>query len=422
MVVNSLDSYDFIQVMRQLENGKPLTRIEHYLLSTCWQYLSSKSESKPKLSSEMTSIDLIYCISDALLVQLTHALDEPAHILPHVFSYILERYQKLLSLPNLPSCDRHANYIINYLANILQISSSTNTAHTKNIFLALQTFHNLVNNSHIRSLIRKRHLTSLFNECASSNIDEQTRQLVLSILAHTIDEQEVNKNPTQIIAAFLEQLTQLEPDTHHPQLDATLANLKGMIFTGFRNSKKIESFCVVVMMQHEPIKNEFVNQGGLDRLVQFVRDGDPHKQSVQQLEDALEILWSCTFNNPQALNILRQDAKFIERVNELLDNFKVDAKNSLAKAAEGVLWKVVKEEKFEQEQRQKEAQRALTVDDEQAHDKEEERYDCMISYSWADMDLAHRIFHHLTDKLGYRVWLDQEQMHGSTIEAMVCDH
>ncbi|CAF4799954.1 unnamed protein product, partial [Rotaria sp. Silwood2] len=42
----------------------------------------------------------------------------------------------------------------------------------------------------------------------------------------------------------------------------------------------------------------------------------------------------------------------------------------------------------------------------------------MISYSWADMDLAHRIFKHLTEKLGYKIWLDQEQMHGSTIQAM----
>ena len=75
----------------------------------------------------------------------------------------------------------------------------------------------------------------------------------------------------------------------------------------------------------------------------------------------------------------------------------------------------LKEEKFEREQQEK-GERVF------ATGAEQERYDCMISYSWADMDLAHRIFHHLTDKFGYKVWLDQEQMHGSTIEAMVCDH
>ncbi|CAF4733565.1 unnamed protein product [Rotaria magnacalcarata] len=42
----------------------------------------------------------------------------------------------------------------------------------------------------------------------------------------------------------------------------------------------------------------------------------------------------------------------------------------------------------------------------------------MISYCWAESELAHRIFGHLSEKLGYKVWIDIEQMHGSTIEAM----
>jgi hypothetical protein len=177
-------------------------------------------------------------------------------------------------------------------------------------------------------------------------------------------------------------------------------------------------------MQHEQIKNEFIKQGGLQSLITFIRDGDSSKQSAQQLEDAMEILWSCTFNNPEVSKTMKQDRKFMTRVNELLVNAKSNKNSTLEKAAEGLIWKVEKEEEFkeqqeaEAEQKKKKAQQSGKTEEE-IEEEEEETYDLMVSYSWADMELAHRIFHHLTENLGYKVWLDQEQMHGSTIEAMV---
>ena len=404
--------------MQQLESGKPLTRIEHHLLSTCWEYLSPQSTIQHKPPSEMTSVDLVHYISDALLIQLVHALDEPPLAVPHVLSYILRRYQTLLNVPNLPSCDQHANYIINYLSNVLQASSSANQNYQANTSIVLNSFRELVNISRIRSLVKKSRLTSLFNKYTSSETPEQIRQLAFAILAHTIDEQDINKDPTNITAAFLDQLTHLHPHIHNPHLDVTLASLKGIIFILFHSFFLGRFYIpVVVLMQHEQIKNEFVSQGGLTKLVQFVRDGDPKKQSAQQLEDVLKIIWSCTFNNPQAVEILREDTKFIERVNEVMENAKQDGNSRLEKAGEGVVWKVVKEEKFEQEQQERK-EKALKSGTEEI-EGEEEQYDCMISYSWSDTDLVDRIFRHLTDKLGYKVWLDREQMHGSTIEAMV---
>jgi hypothetical protein len=178
-------------------------------------------------------------------------------------------------------------------------------------------------------------------------------------------------------------------------------------------------------MQHDQIKAEFIKQGGLEKLITFIRDGDPSKQSDAQLEDALKILWSCTFNNPQVVNQLQQDVKLMTRVNQMQDNAKQDGNSSLEKAVEGLIWKVEKEEQFKEQQeaeaerkKKRKAQQNGTEEVEE-EEEEEEQYDMMLSYSWADMDLAHRIFHHLTEKLGYKIWLDQEQMHGSTIQAMV---
>jgi hypothetical protein len=174
-------------------------------------------------------------------------------------------------------------------------------------------------------------------------------------------------------------------------------------------------------MQHEKIKNEIIKQGGLEILIAFIRDGDPSKQSDAQLEDALKILWSCTFNNPQVVKTLHLDVKFMTRVYQIQNKSKQDGNSSLQKAVEGLIWKVEKEEKFK-EQQEAEAERKQKLKSQQngiQEEEDEEQYDLMISYSWADMELAHRIFHHLTEKLGYKIWLDQEQMHGSTIEAMV---
>ncbi len=185
-------------------------------------------------------------------------------------------------------------------------------------------------------------------------------------------------------------------------------------------------FRFIALMQHEQIKNEFVNQGGLEPLITFIRDGDRNKQSEKQLEDALKILWSCAINNPQALNTLQQDTELMTRVNQLFENAKNNKNSSLEKAADGLIWKVEKEEKFKQQQveeaerkQQEKKRKAQETGEEEEEEEEEEQYDCMLSYSWADMDLAHKIFHHLTEKLGYKIWLDQEQMHGSTIQAMV---
>jgi len=184
-------------------------------------------------------------------------------------------------------------------------------------------------------------------------------------------------------------------------------------------------FHFVVLIQHEQIKSEFIKQDGLEPLSSFIRNGDSNKQSDKQLENVIKILWSCAINNAQALNILQQDTKLMTRVNQLFDNAKDNENSSLKKAAEGLIWKVEKEEKFKQQQieeaerKQQEKKRKAQETGTEEEDEEEEQYDCMVSYSWADMDLAHRIFHHLTEKLGYKVWLDQEQMHGSTIQAMV---
>ncbi len=232
MVINSLDSYDFVQVMRQLQNGTPLTDIEHYLLLTCLEYLTSESLTKQNIFTQITSIDLIHNLSDALLTQLEHAFNEPPPIAPLVLAYILERCCQLLNIHNLRSFDKHANHIVDHLTKVLRnLSSATNANDDTLISVALEAFYNFTKNTDIRLIIKKRHLTPLFKKYTSNQIDPEMRQLALNILAQIMDEEEINKNLTEITASFINQLKQLDPNGYNADVDDALSSLKGMIFT-----------------------------------------------------------------------------------------------------------------------------------------------------------------------------------------------
>ena len=106
-------------------------------------------------------------------------------------------------------------------------------------------------------------------------------------------------------------------------------------------------------MQHEEVKGEFVRQGGLDKLTSFIRDGNPDKQSLEQLADAMKILWSCTFNQPDVVQNLQRDTLLMTRVHDLFERTKSkeELNSDLAKAAEGLIWKVEKEDKFKEQKK-----------------------------------------------------------------------
>ncbi|CAF1341346.1 unnamed protein product [Rotaria magnacalcarata] len=404
LIFNCLDSYDYIQALRQLQNGQSLNDIERFLLYTCWEYVPFSSKNSKTTAYSAAFIDQFY---DDALARFELTLDQEPSMSTNARTYIFERCQQLLNIQNFSSFDKHANNIFDRLTKMLEKPSSTTPHPDAMVIVALNAFLNLSKNVDIRTIMRKRQLTSLFNKYISNEAGEQ-QKLALSILAEIMDEKEINDNPTEMAKIFIDQINKLDPNKYDPDVDNTLSSLNAM-------------------MQHEEFKNEFVRQGGLDILIPFVRDGDPEIQSDKQLEDAIKILWSCTFNNPAALNTIKQNEKLMTRVNDLLEKSKENENTTLEKAAEGLIWKVEKEEKFIEEraaqaekkkQEKKRKAEETGVAEEEEEEEEEQKYDLMISYCWAESELAHRIFGHLSEKLGYKIWIDIEQMHGSTIEAM----
>ena len=194
VIMNSLDSYNYQQVMRQLQHGQSLTDIEYYLFYTCWQCLSSKSLTQQNSWKQPTSIELIHYLVDELLTRLEHTLDEPATIAAPSIAYIFQRYRQLLNVHNLRSFDKHAHYIIDHLTHILQEQLSANPQDQPLITVALEAFHNLSKNIDIVTIMRQRQLNSLFRNYASTGKSEQ-RKLIFDILAETMD---MNKKLTII--------------------------------------------------------------------------------------------------------------------------------------------------------------------------------------------------------------------------------
>ncbi|CAF1672454.1 unnamed protein product, partial [Adineta ricciae] len=315
LIMNSLDSYDYRQIVLQLQHGQPLTDVDYFLFLTCWQYLSSRSLTKENYSISIHETDLVYYLVDELITRLEYAIDELITIAPPSLTYIFERCHQLLTIHNLASFEKHANYIVDRLIIILETQLTTDPQDQSLILVTLQALHDLSKTPDIRAIVKKHELTSTIKAFTSTENSEQ-RKAAFGILAEIMDEKEINESPSEMTAIFVDQLKQLDIKEYNPNLDDTLSTLK-------------------VLIQHEEVKKEIIKQGGLDKIISFLVDGDYEKQTDNQLENALKVLWMSTFDSPDIVKSFQQDTKLTTRVNHILQHAKQHKNPTLEKAADG---------------------------------------------------------------------------------------
>ncbi|CAF0806613.1 unnamed protein product [Didymodactylos carnosus] len=136
--------------------------------------------------------------------------------------------------------------------------------------------------------------------------------------------------------------------------------------------------------------------------------------------------------NVRAADILRKDDIFMTRIRSLLKS----DQEAVSKCAEGIIWKLEKEAEFMAKEQEKivQQQQILTEDIQtDTHvtlrrasllvqeivevEPAKNRYDIMMSYSHSDKELCYKIHERLLmDK--FHVWIDLENMFGSTMSAM----
>ena len=154
---------------------------------------------------------------------------------------------------------------------------------------------------------------------------------------------------------------------------------------------------LLVLIQHDQIKEELTKQGILSLLIRCATESK--FESMEARLPALEILLALTFN-PEAAHRLKQNSKF----NSILKTLSVKStEQRLQRVTERILWKL------EKEQQEDILPRKTSL--------KEKSYHIMLSYSHSDKDLCYRIHDRLV-KDQFKVWIDREQMHGQTMAAM----
>ncbi|CAF0985416.1 unnamed protein product [Adineta ricciae] len=208
------------------------------------------------------------------------------------------------------------------------------------------------------------------------------------------------------------------------------------------------------IVQNDQVKEQIVEQGALRLLSDCVCDPSIAIEEIRQ--PALSVIWTVSFN-PRAACIWKTDQALIAQLLEI-DRTHVNRPPSVANS---ILWQLVNEERFAATQSS--IQRMLVLpngrmqnsDDtmwvninmpggeivvfrenltqEQKEMLKAEReqtaslpnsniqpyeYDLMISYCHRNKDLCTIIYNCLSKMGKYRIWFDQEQMYGSTMDRM----
>ncbi|CAF1469918.1 unnamed protein product, partial [Rotaria sordida] len=269
------------------------------------------------------------------------------------------------------------------------------------IYSILSKIYACVRDSNIISVIKDKHIAETILRLTTVN-SQSIQRLAYNILALVMSENDVRKlaQPDKITSVFIEFLK----ETHEKQ---------SYLYDDYR-TQLIDT--LKAFLQHDQIKEEFIKQDGLSLIMKFLYNRDKYDRSYSETNqsDALELICILAFDDHVA-QILKQNQLFMTTVKSILTiesdkceyDQEVAEKNveRIKKAANSVLWVLENEEKTmknnnNNEQRNKDA------------------YDLMISYSWNDMDLAHKISDYLTANKHYNVWIDRDKMHGSIIDSM----
>ncbi|CAF1025283.1 unnamed protein product [Rotaria sp. Silwood1] len=218
------------------------------------------------------------------------------------------------------------------------------------------------------------------------DIDNEEAQFnAYRILASIMTEQDIKMlaNPGKISKVFITFLTDVIDNTRK------IRRLRNLLR------------CLKCLVQHDQIKEELTKQGILPHLLRCATETkfDP----VHEQQPTLEILLALTFHD-QAAILLKENSQFISHLHTLINS---SSEQGLRRAAEGLLWKLEKEE----------IATAKLVTIPITKDVRNYKYDIMLSYSHRDKDLCHRIYDRLV-KDNFRIWIDRDQMHGSTMVAM----
>ncbi|CAH1780045.1 unnamed protein product [Owenia fusiformis] len=281
--------------------------------------------------------------------------------------------------------DGFLDFLVDFLRNHLKghIEKTNKESVETGIRNIVGCLHNVSVRSENRQVLKDHGVVEIVLEYSEQSPKERIRLSTLFTLSFTLDESQSHlfaSNPKQIklLLSYLSQAMESKIRRHKGYSAVELAQAVSQLSINDGNKKLI------------------FEQDALPLLLHLAKGNKENEQI-----EATKAIWMLAFDEDNQTK-MKNNSELIE----LLETLKGHNNKEVRNNAKGALWTL--KEKSEQHKIQTEAESGV---------KESEVKHIMISYNWGHQKLVKRINQELKS-LGYKIWLDIEQMEGSTLGAM----
>ncbi|XP_012945637.1 uncharacterized protein LOC101859901, partial [Aplysia californica] len=170
-------------------------------------------------------------------------------------------------------------------------------------------------------------------------------------------------------------------------------------FLGFSAIELIEGLTKLAANDENKIK--IVEKGALPVLLRMLQSSDPEEQ-----RSSAECVWMLGFHE-DAKPIMLRNSDLVQA----LTNLQSAPEAAVRKNVQGALWLLTGDR---QQDRSSRRRSRLSLS---AEDQDDGVPYIFLSYSWSEQELAKRLKEAMTEA-GFKMWIDVEQMGGSTLQTM----
>ncbi|XP_055872747.1 uncharacterized protein LOC106059484 isoform X3 [Biomphalaria glabrata] len=257
--------------------------------------------------------------------------------------------------------------------------------HSKNVYYVLKaslsTLHNIARCTGVKHHFKDIKTAEVVMPLISAN-DEFLKSIAMLTLAYIVEEDENAKliDETDTIKNIVN------------WIHKALENKQKRRYRGFTPWELTQGLSKLAV--NDSNKAKIIEEGALSDFTQMLRHTDPREQS-----SAAECLWTLAFDKTVRQTIV-ESPDLVPALEELKNS-----ENSLVKNnVQGALWMIKGENDPAASVSRPNSGNAI-------------KNHIFISYSWAEKEMVKKIHNSLLSE-GYKIWVDYEQMGGSTLQAM----